>query len=50
MAVHFSGTDHENLNEFAFAAIELDKNSEGYPYEDFAIDEGSWPDDDDYEE
>lgn len=50
MAKHFSGSDHENLKEFALAAIELDRKLEGYSYEDFAIEDEQWDDEEDYDE
>lgn len=50
MAKQFSGTDHENLKEFALAAIELDRKLEGYGYEDFVIEDEEWDDEEDYEE
>lgn len=38
MAERFAGSDHENLNEFALAALKLDKEQISYDYEDFEID------------
>lgn len=50
MAEQFAGTDHKNLKEFALAAIELDRRLEGYDYEDFAIEDEEWDDEEYYEE
>jgi hypothetical protein len=50
MAERFAGTDHENLKEFALSAIELDRELKGYTYEDFAIEDEEWDDEEDYEE
>lgn len=46
MAEQFAGRDHENLEEFARSAIELDKNFQSYDYESFEIDDEEWDDED----
>lgn len=49
MAEAFAGKDHENLEEFARSAIELDRKFESYDYESFEMDDDEW-DEEDYEE
>lgn len=46
MAERFSGRDHENLDEFARSALELDRNFSSYEYEDFEVEDEDWDDDD----
>lgn len=46
MAERFSGKDHENLAEFARSAIELDRSFTSYEYEDFAVEDEDWDDED----
>jgi hypothetical protein len=48
MAERFAGKDHENLEEFALSAIELDRKFKGYEYESFELDDDEWTEEDEY--
>lgn len=51
MAERFAGKDHENLEEFALSAIELDRKFKSYEYESFELDDDEWDEEDeDYDE
>jgi hypothetical protein len=51
MVERFSGDTHEELNEFALAALELDRNRVSFDYEDFEAEENDdWGDDEDFED